>query len=163
MAAFSLGARLFLGANSRLAFSLPQSRCFNPFSPRQLPPQREPRRLPPQVAEFTLHSTGKPRSPLRSPCGVAAVGAVRSPLCFPRCSSCAQVVLKIFSQCSSRAHGAQIPISSAVLAPEELIQLSAADLALSRSKAMRAKRASRLSNFISGRTKESRNTKTFFP
>ena len=45
MTAFSLIARLHLGANSRLALSLPQSRCFNPFSPRQLPPQREPRRL----------------------------------------------------------------------------------------------------------------------
>ena len=45
MTAFSLGARLHLGANSRRALSLPQSRCFNPFSPRQLPPQREPRRL----------------------------------------------------------------------------------------------------------------------
>ena len=105
---------------------------------------------------------------------VAAVGAVKSPLRFSRCSNRAQAVLKIFSQCSNRAQAvlkifprcssrAQIPISSAVLAPEELIQLSAADLALSRSKAMRAKRASRLSNFISGRTKESRNTKTFFP
>ena len=52
MTAFSLGARLNLGANSRLALSLPQSRCFNPFSPRQLPPQREPRRLPPQATEL---------------------------------------------------------------------------------------------------------------
>ena len=38
MTAFSFGARLRLGANSRLAVSLPQSRCFNPFSPRQLCP-----------------------------------------------------------------------------------------------------------------------------
>ena len=45
MTAFSLSARLPLGANSDLALSLPQSRCFNPFPPRQLPPQREPRRL----------------------------------------------------------------------------------------------------------------------
>ena len=45
MTVFSLGARLHLGANSDLALSLPQSRCFNSFSPRQLPPQREPRRL----------------------------------------------------------------------------------------------------------------------
>ena len=52
MTAFSFGARLRLGANSRLAVSLPQSRCFNPFSPRQLPPQREPRRLPPQATEL---------------------------------------------------------------------------------------------------------------
>ena len=52
LTAFSLGARLHLGANSRLALSLPQSRCFNPFSPRQLPPQREPRRLPPQATEL---------------------------------------------------------------------------------------------------------------
>ena len=52
MTAFSLGARLNLGANSGLAVSLPQSRCFNPFSPRQLPPQREPRRLPPQTTDF---------------------------------------------------------------------------------------------------------------
>ena len=43
MTAFSFGARLHLGANSTLALSLPQSRCFNPFSSRQLPPQREPR------------------------------------------------------------------------------------------------------------------------
>ena len=48
MTAFSFGARLHLGANSRLAVSLPQSRCFNSFSPRQLPPQREPRALPRQ-------------------------------------------------------------------------------------------------------------------
>ena len=53
MTAFSLGARLHFGANSGLALSLPQSRCFNPFSPRQLPPQREPRRLPPQATEFS--------------------------------------------------------------------------------------------------------------
>ena len=46
MTAFSLRARLHFGANSDLALSLPQSRCFNPFSPRQLPPQREPRALP---------------------------------------------------------------------------------------------------------------------
>ena len=102
---------------------------------------------PPQAAEFTLHSTGEPRSPLR----------------FSRCSSRAQNIFAVLKPCSRCSSGAQIPISSAVLAPEELIQLSAADLALSRSKAMRAKRASRLSNFISGRTKESRNTKTFFP
>ena len=105
---------------------------------------------------------------------VAAVGAVKSPLRFSRCSSGAQNIFSVLKRCSSGAQavlkrcsrcssGAQIPISSAVLAPEELIQLSAADFALSRSKAMRAKRASRLSNFISGRTKESRNTKTFFP
>ena len=56
MTAFSFGARLHLGANSRLAVSLPQSRCFNPFSPRQLPPQREPRRLPPQATDLALLS-----------------------------------------------------------------------------------------------------------
>ena len=56
MTDFSLGARLHLGANSRLALSLPQSRCFNPFSPRQLPPQREPRRLPPQPTDLALLS-----------------------------------------------------------------------------------------------------------
>ena len=49
-------ARLHLGANSSLALSLPQSRCFNPFSPRQLPPQREPRRLPPQATDLALLS-----------------------------------------------------------------------------------------------------------
>ncbi len=38
MTTFSLSARLRLGANSDLALSLPQSRCFNPFSPRQLCP-----------------------------------------------------------------------------------------------------------------------------
>ena len=38
MTAFSFGARLHLGANSTLALSLPQSRRFNPFSPRQLCP-----------------------------------------------------------------------------------------------------------------------------
>ena len=38
MTAFSLSARLHLCANSDLALSLPQSRCFNLFSPRQLCP-----------------------------------------------------------------------------------------------------------------------------
>ena len=38
MTAFSLSARLNLGVNSNRALSLPQSRCFNPFSPRQLCP-----------------------------------------------------------------------------------------------------------------------------
>ena len=52
MTAFSLGACLHLSVSSNLALSLPQSRCFNPFSPRQLPPQREPRRLPPQSTDF---------------------------------------------------------------------------------------------------------------
>ena len=56
MTAFSLSARLNLGVNSSLAFSLPQSRCFNPFPPRQLPPQREPRRLPPQSTDLGLLS-----------------------------------------------------------------------------------------------------------
>ena len=52
MTAFSLRARLHFGANSDLALSLPQSRlCI--LRARQLPPQREPRRLPPQTAEFT--------------------------------------------------------------------------------------------------------------
>ena len=51
MTAFSLRARLHFGANSDLALSLPQSRlCI--LRARQLPPQREPRRLPPQTAEF---------------------------------------------------------------------------------------------------------------
>ena len=61
MTAFSLGARLPLGANSRLALSLPQSRLCILWA-RQLPPQREPRRLPPQAAEFALPSTGEPRA-----------------------------------------------------------------------------------------------------
>ena len=56
MTAFSLSARLYLGANSRLALSLPQSRCFNPFSPRQLPPQREPRRLRRKATDLALLS-----------------------------------------------------------------------------------------------------------
>ena len=61
MTAFSFGARLHLGANSRLAVSLPQSRCFNPFSPRQLPPQREPRRLPPRATDL-VHRGAEKRS-----------------------------------------------------------------------------------------------------
>ena len=35
MTAFSFGARLHLDVSSNRALSLPQSRCFNPFSPRQ--------------------------------------------------------------------------------------------------------------------------------
>ena len=59
--AFSFGARLHLRANSDLALSLPQSRCFNPFSPRQLPPQREPRRLPPRATD-SVHRGAEKRS-----------------------------------------------------------------------------------------------------
>ena len=61
MTASSLGVRLHLGANSDLALSLPQSRCFNPFSPRQLPPQREPRRLPPRATD-SVHRGAEKRS-----------------------------------------------------------------------------------------------------
>ena len=56
MTDFPLGACLHRNVNSDLALSLPQSRCFNPFSPRQLPPQREPRRLPPQSTDLALLS-----------------------------------------------------------------------------------------------------------
>ena len=44
MTAFLLCVHLRLGANSTLALSLPQSRCFNPFSPQSTELQRcEPR------------------------------------------------------------------------------------------------------------------------
>ena len=55
MTAFSLRARLHLGANSNLALSLPQSRLCILWA-RQLPPQREPRRLPPQGTDLALPS-----------------------------------------------------------------------------------------------------------
>ena len=51
MTAFSLRARLHLSVSSNRALSLPQSRlCI--FWARQLPPQREPRRLPPHATEL---------------------------------------------------------------------------------------------------------------
>ena len=55
MTAFSLRARLHLSVSSNRALSLPQSRlCI--FWARQLPPQREPRRLPPQGTDLILLS-----------------------------------------------------------------------------------------------------------
>ena len=78
MTAFSFGVRLHLGANSRLAVSLPQSRCFNPFSPRQLPPQREPRRLPPQSTEVISARTGEPRTRSIRLCGNTLSKCVRT-------------------------------------------------------------------------------------
>ena len=53
MTAFSLCVHLRLDANSTLALSLPQSRLCILWA-RQLPPQREPRRLPPQSTEFSV-------------------------------------------------------------------------------------------------------------
>ena len=53
MTAFSLCVHLRLDANSTLALSLPQSRLCILWA-RQLPPQREPRRLPPQSTRFSV-------------------------------------------------------------------------------------------------------------
>ena len=46
------GAYLSLSSQRRLALSLPQSFCAASGAKIQLPPQREPRRLPPHGAEF---------------------------------------------------------------------------------------------------------------
>ena len=68
MTAFSFAACLHLGANSRLALYLPQSRlCI--LRARQLPPQREPRRLPPQSTEVISARTGEPRTRSIRLCG----------------------------------------------------------------------------------------------
>ena len=61
MTAFSLSARLYFGANSNRALSLPQSRLCILWA-RQLPPQREPRRLPPQTADLLSVSAVEPRA-----------------------------------------------------------------------------------------------------
>ena len=88
MTAFSFGARLHLGANSDLALSLPQSRlCI--LRARQLPPQREPRRLPPQSTEVISARTGEPRTHSVRLCGNTlskCVCARRTLICF----SCAR-------------------------------------------------------------------------
>ena len=48
------GARLHRSAQRRLALSLPQSFCAASGAKIQLPPQREPRRLPPHATDFHL-------------------------------------------------------------------------------------------------------------
>ena len=77
MTAFSLRARLHFGANSDLALSLPQSRlCI--LRARQLPPQREPRRLPPQSTEVISARTGEPRTRSIRLCGNTLSKCVRT-------------------------------------------------------------------------------------
>ena len=77
MTAFSFGARLHLLANSDLALSLPQSRlCI--LRARQLPPQREPRRLPPQSTEVISARAGEPRTRSIRLCGNTLSKCVRT-------------------------------------------------------------------------------------
>ena len=56
MAAFSLGARLFLGVNSRLALSLPQSYCLNPLCSTTAPSSEGAEAAPPQSTDLALLS-----------------------------------------------------------------------------------------------------------
>ena len=102
MTAFSFGARLHLGANSRLAVSLPQSRCFNPFSPRQLPPQREPRRLPPQATELQrrVPRLSPPLAGCPHPSRCSAARSTAPP--SPRGRRCAPAPRTEFALCGGR-------------------------------------------------------------
>ena len=52
MTAFSLRARLHLGANSDLAFSLPQSYCLNPLCSPTAPSSEGAEAAPPQSTDF---------------------------------------------------------------------------------------------------------------
>ena len=52
MTAFSLGARLPLGANGRLALSLPQSYCLNPLCSPTAPSSEGAEAAPPQSTEL---------------------------------------------------------------------------------------------------------------
>ena len=123
MTAFSFSARLHLGANSDLALSLPQSRCFNPFSPRQLPPQREPRRLPPQGTDLALLSklganaiTGRGYNPSVKPLKAKRLdsspytGEPRFALSLPcRAQREARVLRSVLNACSKAPRRAQAP------------------------------------------------------
>ena len=56
MTAFSLGARLPLGANGRLALSLPQSYCLNPLCSPTAPSSEGAEAAPPQSTDLALLS-----------------------------------------------------------------------------------------------------------
>ena len=112
MTVFSLGARLHLGANSRFALSLPQSRCFNPFSPRQLPPQREPRRLRRRARRLSRRGQGRRERVQFASVAIPYqnVCAVRTLICFScarrarfmrrRRASCAEGTLHLRHACA---------------------------------------------------------------
>ena len=118
MTAFSLGARLPLGANSRLALSLPQSRLCILWA-RQLPPQREPRRLPRKPQSLPCRAQGSqertpsplceiPNSEFRIPHysvppPLQNVRARRAHLHFS-CAQRARFMRRRRASCAQRAH-----------------------------------------------------------
>ena len=77
MTAFSLGARLPLGANGRLALSLPQSYCLNPLCSPTAPSSEGAEAAPPQSTEFAkVRAAVKP-----------AAGGLPSSVMLRRCAA----------------------------------------------------------------------------
>ena len=78
MTVFSLSARLYFGANSNRALSLPQSFVVAKRRQKPAPSSEGAEAAPPQTAEFASVSTGEPRTRSICLCGTAPSKCVRT-------------------------------------------------------------------------------------